>query len=102
MTISKRYFKTKPFCTVTFRLEKDIAGEADEAAVVGEFNGWSPASAPMTRLKDGSFKADLKLEPGRAYQFRYLLNGSTWQNDSAAEDYVPTPFHDAENSLVRV
>ena len=102
MAISKRYFKTRPFCTVTFRLEKDLAGAAGRAAVVGDFNDWSPSSAPMKRLKDGSFKADLKLEPGREYQFRYLLDDGQWQNDSAAEDYVPTPFYDAENSVVRI
>ncbi len=102
MAISKRYFKTKPFCTVTFRLDPEFARDADKAAVVGDFNDWSPQSAPMKRLKDGSFKADLKLEPGRAYQFRYLLDEEKWQNDPEAEAYMPTQFHDAENSVIRL
>ena len=56
----------------------------------------------MTRLKDGSFKADIALEPGREYEFRYLLDNQTWANDPEAERYVPTQFHDAQNSVVSV
>ena len=102
MTIKKRYFKTKPHCAVTFRLPKRDAGTAEKANVVGEFNEWQSAATPMTRLKDGSFKANVDLEPGRAYQFRYLLDDNRWINDAEAEAFVPTEFHDAENSLVRV
>ena len=102
MSIKKRYFKTKPFCTVTFKLEKDAASSFERAAVVGEFNDWDTRATEMTRLKDGSFKVNVNLEPGRAYQFRYLLNDDTWQNDPEAEEFVPTEFHDAENSLVRI
>lgn len=102
MTINKRYFKTKPHCSVTFRLSKRDVGAAHKASVVGEFNQWRTAATPMTRLKDGSFKATVDLEPGRAYQFRYVLDGDRWLNDAEAEAYVPTVFHDAENSVVRV
>jgi len=102
MTINKRYFKTKPHCTVTFRLPKSDVGTATKASVVGEFNEWQIAATPMTRLKDGSFKATVDLEPGRKYQFRYLLDDDRWVNDTEAEAFAPTEFHDAENSVVRV
>ncbi len=102
MTINKRYFKTKPDCAVTFRVPKSDAGDAAKATVVGEFNDWQTAATPMTRLKDGSFKATVDLEPGREYQFRYLLDGERWMNDGEAEAFVPTEFHDAENSVIRV
>ena len=102
MTINKRYFKTKPCCTVTFRVPKRDAGSAAKASVVGEFNEWQTAATPMTRLKDGSFKATVDLEPGQEYQFRYLLDDDRWMNDGDAEAFVPTEFHDAENSVVRV
>ncbi len=102
MTINKRYFKTKPHCAVTFRVPKSDAGDAAKAAVVGEFNDWQTAATPMTRLKDGSFKATVDLAPGREYQFRYLLDDGRWINDTEAEALVPTEFHDAENSVVRV
>lgn len=102
MTINKRYFKTKPHCTVTFRLPKRDVGKAAKASVVGEFNEWQAAATPMTRLKDGSFKATVDLEPGREYQFRYLVDEVRWLNDAEAEAHVPTQFYDAENSVVRV
>ena len=102
MTINKRYFKTKPHCAVTFRVPKSDTGNAAKATVVGEFNEWQTAATPMTRLKDGSFKATVDLEPGREYQFRYLLDGERWMNDGEAEAFVPTEFHDAENSVIRV
>ena len=102
MTINKRYFKTKPCCTVTFRLQKRDIGPAEKASVVGEFNEWQTSATPMTRLKDGSFKATVDLEPGRQYQFRYLLDDERWVNDAEAEAFVPTEYYDAENSVVRV
>lgn len=102
MTINIRYFKTKPRCSVTFRLPKRDVGAAEKASVVGEFNEWQTAATPMTRLKDGSFKATVDLDPGHEYQFRYLLDDNTWINDTDAEAFVPTKFYDAENSLVRV
>ena len=102
MSINKRYFKTKPNCSVTFRLPKSDVGSAEKAFVVGDFNDWQTSASPMTRLKDGSFKATVDLEPGREYQFRYLLDEDRWVNDAEAEGYVATEFHDAENSVVRV
>ena len=102
MSISKRYYKTKPVCTVTFRLDKSAASAADSACVLGEFNDWAPGAVPMQKLKDGTFKASVDLEPGREYAFRYLLDESTWQNDAEADAYAPTPFHDAENSVISV
>ena len=102
MTINKRYFKTKPHCTVTFRLPKRDVGAAEKASLVGEFNEWQTAATPMTRLKDGSFKATVDLETGREYQFRYLIDDDRWVNDAEAEAFVPTEFYDAENSVVRV
>lgn len=77
MSIEKRYFKTKPLCTLTFRLEGEAAHAAEKAAVVGEFNGWKAGANPMKKLKDGSFKATIDLEPGRDYEFRYLLDKRT-------------------------
>ena len=102
MSIKKRYFKTKPFCTLTFRLDSETAHSAKEAAVVGEFNDWEATANPMKRLKNGSFRADINLEPGREYEFRYLVDHHLWLNEPEAERYAPTQFHDAENSVVSV
>ncbi len=82
---------------VTFVLAPQT--NADHVHVAGDFNGWQ-ATTPMKRQKDGSWRATVELEPGRAYQFRYLVDGNVWVNDEAADEYVPNPFG-ADNCVVR-
>jgi 1,4-alpha-glucan branching enzyme len=102
MSIEKKYLKTKNICRTTFRLSAEAAGEAQTAFLVGEFNDWSMHGLPMKRLKDGSFKAEVDLEPGRSYQFRYLLDDDRWENDWNADDYCYSEFGNCENSVVDV
>jgi hypothetical protein len=54
----------------------------------------------MRKLKNGSFTVTIDLEPDREYQFRYLLDDKTWENDYEADRYAPTPYADSENSVV--
>ena len=82
---------------VTF--EVDPAVQAERANLCGEFNEWSTDSHPMSRRADGGFTHTLVLEPGRAYRFRYLLDGERWENDWAADDYVPNEYG-GDDSLV--
>jgi 1,4-alpha-glucan branching enzyme len=81
---------------VTFRLPADVRATA--VSVVGEFNGWSTEAHRMRREAD-AFTAVIPLMPGRAYRFRYLLDGERWRNDWAADAYVPNEFG-GEDSLV--
>jgi Carbohydrate-binding module 48 (Isoamylase N-terminal domain) len=74
---------------ITFRLPR--AADAECISVVGDFNGWSTVANPMTRGEDG-FVARMSLPVGRAYRFRYLLDGRSWQNDWAADAYVGNEF----------
>lgn len=74
---------------VTFRLPRSVGAQV--AAVVGEFNGWSPDADPM-EAEDADFVARIALEPGRTYRFRYLLDGERWENDWSADGYVPNVF----------
>jgi hypothetical protein len=46
----------------------------------------------MERDKEDVFRAVIELEPGRDYQFRYLLNDSYWCNDWAADKYTANEF----------
>jgi len=101
MSIKKRFLKSKAVCKVTFRLPKEAAQGAETADLVGDFNDWD-ASTPMRKLKDGAFTVTLDLEAGRAYQFRYLVDGTKWENDRQADRYVPSPYPGAENSVVEV
>jgi 1,4-alpha-glucan branching enzyme len=77
-------------CKVTFELAVQAGVEA--AHLCGEFNDWSTTATPMTRRADGSFRVTVGLETGRSYRFRYLFDGERWENDWAADDYVPNEF----------
>jgi 1,4-alpha-glucan branching enzyme len=102
MSLKKRYLKTKPVCKVTFRVPKAVAKGAGTISIVGEFNGWMPGQTPMKSLKSGEFTATIDLPAGKEYQFRYLIDGETWENDGKADKYVRTCFGDSDNSVVIV
>ncbi len=98
--ISKKPLKSKPVCKVTFKLSKKEINSAKKINIVGEFNQWDLHATPMKRLKDGTFTATVDLEQGKEHPFRYLLDGTDWQNDPTADKYVPTPFGDSENCVI--
>ena len=95
--IKKRYISKGTICKVAFYLPEDI--DARTAYVVGDFNNWDKEATPMKQLKDGRWKAELKLEAGREYQYRYLVNGNQWHNDWEADKYIAHPYG-GENSVV--
>ena len=97
--MKKEYTKTRRSCRVTFGLPSAV--DAQAAAVCGEFNEWDPAKNPMKRKKDGSFSLTISLKPGRTYRFRYLLDGERWENDWAADDYVPNEYG-TQDSVISV
>lgn len=102
MSLKKQYLKSKDRCKVTFRLPKAAAPAAKSVHIVGEFNNWSTMQTPMKRLKSGEFTAIVNLAPGKEYQFRYLIDQTTWENDWEADRYVKNHFGDSENSVVVV
>jgi len=102
MSLAKKHLKTKPVCKVTFRVPSELANDAARVALVGDFNDWDPRTLPLERLKSGEFKITVDLEAGREYQFRYLIDGQTWQNDDDADRYVPSGFAGTDNSVVAV
>jgi 1,4-alpha-glucan branching enzyme len=74
---------------VTFHLPAHV--NANTVCVVGEFNGWSQTATPMRATVDG-FEATTMLPYGRAYRFRYLIDGHRWENDWAADGYVANEY----------
>ena len=97
--LKKNYSKSGKICRVTFKYNNSETSE--KAALVGDFNNWSLQESPMKKLKDGSFSVTLSLQAGNSYQFRYLLDGNTWVNDTEADSYVPNKFGE-ENSVITV
>lgn len=102
MALVKKNLKTGNVCNVTFSLPSQAANGAKEVRIAGDFNKWD-VKDPAYKLKargDGSFSITLKLEQGREYQFRYLIDKKHWENDWAADKYVPAPNTNEENSVV--
>ncbi len=95
----KTYSDTGPVRQVTFELPPEV--EAETACLCGEFNAWDQSAHPMERRENGGFTVTLFLEPGQQYRFRYLLDGARWENDWAADGYIPNPYG-SDDSLVQV
>ncbi len=97
--IRKSYSKKGRSCRVTFDLPSEV--NATTASLCGDFNKWNSTALPMKRRKDGRFSTTVPLEAGRTYRFRYLLDGERWENDWAADGYVPNSFG-TEDSLIKL
>jgi Glycogen recognition site of AMP-activated protein kinase len=100
--MKKTFSKTKNTCKVTFSLPYEAVRDAQSVCVAGEFNDWNIHANSLKRRKDGSFSLTIELERGREYQFRYLIDDMYWENDWAADTYVPSAFGDCDNSVVIV
>lgn len=72
---------------VGFELPTTVS--ASTASVCGDFNGWRAEAHPLSRVDDGPFRTEIVLSAGERYRFRYLLDGQRWENDPAADDFVP-------------
>ncbi|MCB0619317.1 MAG: isoamylase early set domain-containing protein [Saprospiraceae bacterium] len=100
--IKKQFLKTKPVCKTTFTLPAEAAPEAKKVTLLGEFNNWdAKKGVAMKKQKNGNFTATVELETGKEYQFRYLIDGETWENDWQADKYVQNEYG-MDNSVVSV
>jgi 1,4-alpha-glucan branching enzyme len=95
--ISKQYLKSRPVCKVTFTLPDTI--EARSVSVVGSFNDWDPDANPLRKQKNRVWRTTVELQPGKVYEFRYLLNGETWFSDDDGDGSVTNEFG-SQNSIV--
>lgn len=76
---------------VTFSLTSNIG--AEQVNLVGDFNDWDPIATPMCSDRPGAdWQVTLELAPGRAYRFRYLVDGKQWLNDWHADDFLENPY----------
>ena len=94
MSLTKKYLKS------TFKILKDECKAASSVALAGDFNDWQ--ETPMKKLKSGDFTVTLDLQTDNKYQFRYKLDKNEWQNDWAADEYIPSPVSLDDNSVVVV
>jgi len=100
MSIKKQFSKSKEVCKVTFTVAKETADGAKQISVLGDFNGWTNESNPLKKQKDGSFRTSIDLENGKTYQFRYLVDNTSWANDEEADDHVPSGIAQELNCVI--
>ncbi|SDB57151.1 Carbohydrate-binding module 48 (Isoamylase N-terminal domain) [Flavobacteriaceae bacterium MAR_2010_188] len=98
MAITKQYLKSKSLCKVTFTVP---AKEANEVAVVGNFNSWDTDANTLKKQKNGQFKGTISLEKDQSYEFRYVVDG-TYVNDDQADAYAWSDYASAENSVIEL
>lgn len=67
------------------------APQAHRVQVAGDFNGWNPKDATLTRQSDGTYRMQLKLPHGR-YQYQFVVDGDRWVPDPLAVDVVDDGF----------
>jgi hypothetical protein len=91
----KQILKERAVVRVTFELPAEVEGET--VHLVGDFTSWK--GIPMEKKSSGAWQTTVDLEPGRSFEFRYLIDGSRWENDWAADRYVRNPFGH-ENSVI--
>jgi 1,4-alpha-glucan branching enzyme len=102
MAFKKQYLKSKAVCKVTFKLSKEQAQAAESVKLLGDFNDWDLSAAPMKKLKNGDFTTTVSLAKDSEYEFRYLLDNKSWENDWEADAYIPSSVAFADNSVVQV
>jgi hypothetical protein len=59
------------------------APHAREVRVAGDFNRWRPETTPLRRGVDGVWTVELPLEPGRRYEYMFVVDGA-WTTDPSA------------------
>jgi 1,4-alpha-glucan branching enzyme len=88
---------------VTFTLSAEVVGEATSGLLMGEFNNWNYNDGiSLKKQKDGSMTASASLEPGKRYEYRYLLNDGRWVNDHSADHYVHISGLHVDNCVITV
>ena len=59
------------------------APDASTVNLAGQFNGWDPASLPMSDEDgDGVWDITIELQAGRSYEYKYVIDGGVvWKED---------------------
>ena len=96
--LNKKFTPKRTVCKVTFSIPSEIV--AKEVALVGDFNDWNWDQGTIMKSSKAEYKAIIELPVGKEYAFRYWIDQQKWENDWAADAYVPSPFVGVDNSIV--
>jgi 1,4-alpha-glucan branching enzyme len=68
---------------VTFEIPGSVW--AERIHLVGDFNDWDPQNLPLRHTREEMWQIELELDRGRAYHFRYLIDGHHWRSEWHAD-----------------
>lgn len=93
--LTKKFFKTNNEAEVTFQFSRN---DVESVSLIAEFNDWQPIHMKFNK-KEKAFRTKVRLPKDAQFQFKYLLNGTEWENDYQADKYTPNSFG-TEDSVV--
>ena len=67
-----------------------IAPTAENVLLVGDFTEWEQIPISLKRLKNGTWKATVPLDPGE-HEYRFLVDGQ-WRDDAECAILKPNTF----------
>ncbi len=100
--LKKEFQPDRQVYKVTFTLPAVAAQGAGEVRLLGDFNNWNWEGGALMESDGQEYSAVLELAAGRDYHYRYLIDGSVWENDWDADCYLPSPFDGIYNSVVQL
>ena len=68
---------------------------ANEVLLIGDFNSWKAGGVSLKKDKDGLWRIELALDPGK-YEYKFIVDGN-WQNDPANTNIVINSFGTANS-----
>lgn len=96
--LKKAFTPKRTICKVTFSIPEQWAEK--DVKLVGDFNDWDKESDSLEK-KNKKWEITMRLKPENDYRFKYLIDGSKWENDDAADSYISNDFG-SEDSVVEV
>ena len=94
--LDKKFTPKRTVCKVTFSVPSEIVEKG--VNLVGDFNDWDTSSIKLKK-KNGVYTTELRLKPDTRYKFKYLIDGTKWENDFKADAYVPNDFGGEDSVL---
>lgn len=62
-----------------------VAPGARQVAVVGDWNDWDPLAQPLDDSDgDGTWELRFRVEPGRDYEYQFVVDEAEWISDPDA------------------
>jgi 1,4-alpha-glucan branching enzyme len=96
--LNRAFTPKRTVCKVTFSIPAEWADK--KVSLVGDFNDWDTKADQLEKKKD-RWEITKRFKPENKYRFRYLIDGEIWENDDAADTYIPNEFG-TEDSVVEV